>query len=78
MAHLPFGSALFWPMMAAMSASEATSAFVHQMARVTAGDAAMRPEVPRPEWATPNRLALELPTLLLRDFSAGRAGACRR
>jgi poly(3-hydroxybutyrate) depolymerase len=74
MAHLPFGSALFWPMMAAMSASEATSAFVHQMARVTAGDAAMRPEVPRPEWATPNRLALELPTLLLRDFSAGRAG----
>ncbi|MGZ9103514.1 MAG: alpha/beta fold hydrolase, partial [Rhodoplanes sp.] len=74
MAHLPFGSALFWPMMAAMSASEATSAFVHQMARVTAGDAAMRPEVPRPEWATPNRLALELPTLLLRDFSAGRPG----
>lgn len=74
MAHLPFGSALFWPMMAAMSASEATSAFVHQMARMTAGDAAMRPEVPRPEWATPNSVTLELPTLQLRDFSAGRPG----
>ncbi|MFY9991609.1 MAG: alpha/beta fold hydrolase [Rhodoplanes sp.] len=74
MAHLPFGSALFWPLMAAMSASEATSAFVHQMARMTAADVAMQPEVPRPEWVTPNRLTLELPTLLLRDFSAGRPG----
>ena len=74
MAHLPFGSALFWPMMAAMSASEATSAFVHQMARMTAADVAMRPEVPRPEWVTPNHLTIELPTLLLRDFSAGRPG----
>jgi poly(3-hydroxybutyrate) depolymerase len=74
MGHLPFGSALFWPLMAAMSASEATSAFVHQMARMTAADVAMRPEVPRPEWATPNHLTLELPTLLLRDFSAGRPG----
>jgi poly(3-hydroxybutyrate) depolymerase len=74
MAHLPFGSTLFWPLMAAMSASEATSAFVHQMARMTAADVAMRPEVPCPEWATPNHLTLELPTLLLRDFSAGRSG----
>ena len=65
---------VFWPLMAAMSASEATSAFVHQMARMTAADIAMRPEVPRPEWATPNHLTLELPTLLLRDFSAGRPG----
>ncbi|MEZ5785054.1 MAG: alpha/beta fold hydrolase [Xanthobacteraceae bacterium] len=73
MAHLPFGSALFWPMMAAMSASEATSAFVHQMARMTAADVAMRPEVPRPEWTTRNRLTLELPTLLLRNFSLGDA-----
>jgi poly(3-hydroxybutyrate) depolymerase len=71
MAHLPFGSALFWPMMAAMSASEATSAFVHQMARITAADVALRPEVPRPEWTTRNRLTIELPTLLLRNFSVG-------
>lgn len=74
MAHLPFGSALFWPMMAAMSASEATSAFVHQMARITAADIALRPEVPRPDWTTRNRLTIELPTLLLRDFSVGAAG----
>lgn len=73
MAHLPFGSALFWPMMAAMSASEATSAFVHQMARMTAADVALRPEAPRPEWTTRNRLTLELPTLLLRNFSVGDA-----
>jgi len=74
MAHLPFGSALFWPMMAAMSASEATSAFVHQMARMTAADVAMRPEAPRPEWVAPNKLTIELPTVQLRDFSAGKAG----
>jgi poly(3-hydroxyalkanoate) synthetase len=58
-------------MMAAMSASEATSAFVHQMARMTAADIALRPEVPRPDWASRNRLTVELPTLLLRDFSVG-------
>lgn len=75
MAHLPFGSAFFWPMIAAMSASEATSAFVHQMARMTAADIAMRPDVPPPEWATPSHLRLELPTLLLHDFSKRSAGA---
>jgi poly(3-hydroxyalkanoate) synthetase len=74
MAHLPFGTALFWPLMAAMSASEATSAFVHQMARMTAADIALRPQVPQPQWVTRNRLSIELPTLLLRDFSTSRAG----
>lgn len=76
MANLPFSSAFFWPMMAAMSASEATSAFVHQMARLTATEIALRPDgVPQPEWATASEIKLELPNLLLRDFSAGRAGA---
>ncbi len=71
MAQLPFGSPFFWPMMAAMSASEATSAFVQQMARMTAAEAAIRPEPPHPDWASPNRITLELPTLVLRDFSVG-------
>ncbi len=73
MAQLPFGSPFLWPMMAAMSASEATSAFVHQMARFTTTEMASRPEPPRPEWASANRVSLELPTLTLRDFSTGPA-----
>ena len=30
---------------------------------------------PAPEWATPNRIDLELDTMRLRDFSTGRSGA---
>lgn len=72
MAQLPFGSALLWPMMAAVSATtEATSAFVQQMARMTAAEAGTRPEATRPEWVSPNTLTLELATLSLRNFSVG-------
>jgi poly(3-hydroxyalkanoate) synthetase len=58
-----------WPMLAAMSASEATAAFVHELARMTATEAPLRPPLVRPEWTTPNAIVLELPTLSLRDFS---------
>ena len=64
--------AFLWPALAAESASEFASAaargFVHL---------AMGPEptsVPEPQWATRNRVVLELPTVRLRDFSTVRAG----
>ncbi|RAI42683.1 alpha/beta fold hydrolase [Rhodoplanes roseus] len=69
MAGSSFSTALFWPMLAAMSASEATAAFVHEIARMTATEEALRPPRERPGWATANRVTLELPSLTLRDFS---------
>jgi poly(3-hydroxyalkanoate) synthetase len=63
-----------WPMLAAMSAREATTAFVNEFARLTGGATALRPRGAEPEWATPNRVVFELPSLRLRDFSAGEAG----
>lgn len=73
MAQPPFPSMAFlWPMLAAMSASDATSAFVHEIARMSAPDAAARAPAPPPKWATRNRVARALPSMRLRDFS-GRA-----
>lgn len=65
-----FPSALLWPMLAAVSASEATAAFVHELARMTATEEGLRPPLVRPAWTTPNRAELELATLSLLDFSA--------
>lgn len=73
MAQPPFPSIAFlWPMLAAMSARDATSAFVHEIARMSAPEAAARAPAPPPKWATRNRVALALPSMRLRDFS-GRA-----
>ena len=57
-----------WPALAAVSASEMLAALAQDFARLANG----RAEMPRePTWTTPNRIALELPTMRLRDFSAG-------
>ncbi len=72
MAQTPF--AFLWPMLAAMSATEATSQFVHEIARLAGADETTRPQVAPPRWATRNRVALALPSMLLRDFSAGAHG----
>ncbi|MTW14761.1 alpha/beta fold hydrolase [Rhodoplanes serenus] len=76
MAGPSFPSALLWPMLAAVSASEATAAFLHEIARRTATEEALRPPLVRPDWASDNRVVLELPTLLLRDFSIPRRNEC--
>ncbi|MFD2183035.1 alpha/beta fold hydrolase [Rhodoplanes azumiensis] len=64
-----FPSALLWPMLAAVSASEATAAFLHEIARRAATDEGLRPPLARPSWTTPHRTALTLPSLTLLDFS---------
>ena len=57
-----------WPALAAVSASEMAAAFAKEFALLADGRAAVPAE---PSWTTPNRIALELPTMRLRDFSAG-------
>ena len=58
-----------WPALAAATASEMVSAFAKELAQLAAGDPSN--SVPRePRWTTPNRVALELPSMRLREFSA--------
>jgi poly(3-hydroxybutyrate) depolymerase len=57
-----------WPALAAATASEMVSAFAKELAQLAAGDPSN--SVPRePRWTTPNRVALELPSMQLREFS---------
>lgn len=74
MADSQFPSIAFlWPALAAAAAAEMTSAFTHELARLTAaGDG--RPEPCEPDWTTASSVALDLPTMRLRDFSAGQDG----
>jgi len=61
-------AAFMWPALAAMSASEAASAVARQFVELALG----RPEAEdrdEPLWTTANRVALELPSVRLRDFS---------
>jgi poly(3-hydroxyalkanoate) synthetase len=66
-------TAWLWPAVAAVSAGEAASA----IARGLVGLALGPPEagaLPEPLWATPNRIALELRSGRLRDFSRTQEG----
>jgi poly(3-hydroxybutyrate) depolymerase len=68
MADQPFPSIAFlWPAIAAASTSGMMSALAGQLAQLGGAPAT---QSPRPEWATPNRVALELPCMRLREFCA--------
>jgi poly(3-hydroxyalkanoate) synthetase len=68
--------AFLWPALAVASAGEMASAFAHELAHLAAPDEA-ETAVPEPLWTTANAVKLELPTMRLRDFSAGAGdGAC--
>src|SRR5205823_9842705 len=70
MADQPFPSIAFlWPALAAASTSGMMSAFAGQLARL--GGAVPKSDSPTPKWATANRVALELPSMRLREFCAG-------
>jgi poly(3-hydroxybutyrate) depolymerase len=58
-----------WPALAAATASEMVSAFAKELAHL----AVVHPSnsmFREPRWTTPNRIALELPSMRLREFSA--------
>jgi poly(3-hydroxyalkanoate) synthetase len=61
-----------WPMLAAASASEFAAEMMHRMVAAAAG--ADEPAAAPPAWTSPNRLRLDLPTMLLRDFAMGEGG----
>lgn len=64
-------AAFLWPALAAASASEMASLLANQLAQL-ASESHTRP-VTSPDWASRNHVALELPTLRLRDFSTAQA-----
>jgi poly(3-hydroxybutyrate) depolymerase len=58
-----------WPALAAATASEMVAAFARELAHLAAGEPSN--STPRePRWTTPNRVALELRSMRLREFSA--------
>jgi poly(3-hydroxyalkanoate) synthetase len=71
MAAVPFA----WPFVMACSMGHATAAMLKWYGGILAGatEAAAEPP-PAPDWATPNRVTLELPAMRLRDFSSGDGG----
>jgi len=64
-------AAFLWPALAAASASEVASIVANQLAQF-ASDSYVKP-ASTPDWASRNHVALELPTMRLRDFSSTRA-----
>jgi poly(3-hydroxyalkanoate) synthetase len=62
-----------WPLIAAATASDAAAGYFHDLAHAVIGEPAPQDE-PELAWASPNRIALELTTVRLRDFSTGSDG----
>src|SRR5262245_9811860 len=62
--------AYLWPALAAASAGAAATAFAREFAGLALGAPARRR---KPSWTTPNRIALDLSTVRLRDFSTAAA-----
>ena len=65
---------MLWPLFGIASASEAAAAFLGRMAGAFAMADRAGAELTAPEWATPNSVALELPTMQLRNFSTQPSG----
>ena len=65
--------AFLWPAFAAASASDIAALIAKQFADLAVGPAA--PPVAEPKWTTPHRIALELKTVRLRDFSTEYDGS---
>jgi poly(3-hydroxyalkanoate) synthetase len=70
--HHARNPAFMWPALLAASASELAAHFAKQFTSLAIGEDAER--APQPKWTTPHRLALELRTVQLRDFSTRADG----
>jgi poly(3-hydroxyalkanoate) synthetase len=69
----PFPFGVLWPALAAASVSEMSLLWARQLIDMAVG-ADSEPTVPQPSWTMPNRTALELSSVVLRDFSTGGEG----
>lgn len=65
---------MVWPFLVASSMSHATAAMLKWYGGILAGGTDAGDPLPAPDWATPNRVVLDLPTMRLRDFSASERG----
>src|SRR5437667_11637053 len=66
-------AALFWPAFAAASAAEAASSMAAHFLELSGGARGDR-TAQEPEGATPSKIALELRTVRLRDFTLVESG----
>jgi poly-beta-hydroxyalkanoate depolymerase len=66
-------AAFFWPALAAASASESAALMAAQLLGLS-DDSDGEHASPEPEGASPSRIALELPTVRLRDFTTSGSG----
>jgi poly(3-hydroxyalkanoate) synthetase len=62
---------VFWPLFTAAAASQATAAWLADVARGLEGEVAAKDVLP---WTTPNIVSLDLQTMCFRDFSARPVG----
>ena len=65
----PFLLPWLWPLISAASMSRVAAAGFDTVAKVLAADNRTAPLLPAPDWATANVVAVELPSMRLRDFS---------
>ncbi len=72
-ARPPQSNPLLWPLIAAAAATDAAAGFFNELAQTAISETAPQ-ERPEFVWASPHRIALELTTLRLRDFSTRSAG----
>jgi|SRR5271156_2009115 len=64
--------AFLWPAMVAASAGEMAVAFAKQFTNLAVGT--FESIAPPPRWTTPNKIALDLKTVRLRDFTTHKTG----
>ena len=67
-------SPFVWPLTAAAEASATSALFFNAMASALSRRDPIRPDLLPPTWATPNKVALDMPSMQLRDFSAQARG----
>ena len=70
--HAP-NAAFLWPALFAATASEMAAHFAKQFTTLAIG--VEGETAPQPQWSTPHRIALELKTVLLRDFTTESHGS---
>ncbi|MCR6732724.1 MAG: alpha/beta fold hydrolase [Afipia sp.] len=71
---LPVSNLFLWPLLAAASVNQATARFLIDAAAALATNFHSDPVLSELPWATPNSVALELPSMRLRDSSTHTQG----
>jgi poly(3-hydroxyalkanoate) synthetase len=65
---------MLWPLHFAAAASDASATFLRSCAGLWASSPSPASQAAEPQWASPNQVLLELPSMQLRNFSTGESG----